>query len=225
MGIYDQRVFFDGGNWWVAEVRNSSSSAFGLEGTQPESPQIPDQRPHDVGLMMLDNPLTIETVVFTCLNNKGALSVWSGIQANSLGRLSHPSIVWCLQHARACDRRIEMVPHNPPNPDAFELSHLFVDDTGLRWGYKEIVALAIDDSGTVLRKSAVNCTCLDDSALQNTVLLPGTSLSIAETSQASGADLLPVLAAAIQDLFVNVEPPSAQVAPAESHLGLEPVRG
>ena len=147
MALYDQRVFKHDDKWWAAEVHS------GVGGGFVPRPQI-----------------TRERVYFTCLSDENRPTVTATIPAGWLNTLSHRSVVGLLENAKPLDGRFDMHPYNQPDRDEFRGAEVIYDDEGLRWVIKQTSVVRVGPQGSE-RLPAIRLFCLDDSALQDDVLL------------------------------------------------------
>ena len=110
MALYDHRVFRCAEEWWIGQVHMGSGTGVG---------NVP------VGMGR-------ETVTFTCMTNRAALSRRNRIVAGQLNRLGHSTICRLLKEAKEWGHRFEMYPYNAPNEE--HTSRVVKDGEGLCWG-------------------------------------------------------------------------------------------
>jgi hypothetical protein len=147
VALYDQRLFKYENRWWAAEIHSGTGGGF------VPHPQI-----------------TRERVYFTCLSEEDRKTVTATIPAGSLNALKHRSLVSLLEKSEPIDGRVDMHPYNPPDRDEFRGVEITYDDEGLRWVFKKTSVVRVGPQGSE-RLPAIRLICLDDSALQDDVLL------------------------------------------------------
>jgi len=188
MALYDHRVFRTNNEWWIAEVHMASGAG---AGHADEPPYIPMSR---------------ETVIFTSMSDKDAISRSIRIPADHLNRIRHDCLTGLLARSRDWQVRLPMHPYNLPSPEAFPHRNVLLDDEGLRWGYREIGSPVLSPRGELEEHPAVELMCFDDSGLSGVVGLSGPARTLAEVASALGASPVPELIKAVKSKYITVEP-------------------
>lgn len=150
MALYDQRTFRHNEQWWAAEVHMASGGGYAEGDVEPVGPAW-------------------DTVFLTCISDEEARTRVSRIPSGYLNRLSHRAMVRELQEAEEQENlRMDMSPHNMPDPMELEERDRIRDEDGLPWVYRPAEVVAVQQ-GEIRTGPGIEVICLHDSALRREV--------------------------------------------------------